>query len=209
MNRPTISFIVTAYDRPLSLAVVLASIRTQTVPHEILVCCNSPKKSAAGRLDWFSENARVSKFFGATFLPTGEWGASCGYFSTEMAVERGYAKGEWLAFPCDDTIYVQGYSDIMIRHARENKLEVVYCSMVNDPMEHPGVDGFGRYGIHPPRIRKLGMGKDQFMVKRSWFTGFPGKCFGGPNASDGLLLRALLARGARHGQAPGVLLVHQ
>ncbi len=199
-----ISFIVSAYDRPKSLAVVLASIGTQTEPHEAIVCCNSPKDKP-----WWKENRKVAKQFGAAFYPTGQWGAFCGYSSAEMVIDRGHVKGDWLAFPCDDTIYFQAFSDIMMRKTREDNLDLVYCAMVNDPMTHPGVNGFGRYGVHQPKTHVLGLGKDQFMMRRSWFYGFPGKVFGGPNASDGLLIRSLIARGARHGKAPGILLCHQ
>lgn len=191
-----ISFIVSAYERPKTMGVALKTIAAQTEPHEIIVACN-------GNEEQVQAHRQVAKEFGAEVYPTGEWGAYCCYSSAELIIERGLAKGDWLSFPSDDTILFACFSDLMMGAARENSWDLVYCDMVYD---RPAV----RYGLLEQKPQLNEIDKTGFIMRRSWFNGFPGKRRDGrPTAADGLLIEELVARKIRHGKAPGILLVHQ
>ena len=198
-----ISFIVSAYDRPDDLLLALASICRQTEPHEIIVCSNHPSVKV------LEQHKTVARQFGAKVYHTGKWGAYCCYSSAEMVIAKGIPRGEFLNFASDDSIYFTGFSDLMMRAARLNNWDLVYCDCVYDPLVRIERGSAERYGIlkAEPRLNKID--KTNFILKASWFEGFPGKRRSGPAAADALLIEELIARGIRHGKADGHLLVHQ
>ncbi len=202
-KRSLISFIVSSYDRPQNLRLSLASLALQTEPHEIIVCCNHPSAKV------LAQHKAIARQFGAKVYHTGKWGAYCCYSSAEMIIERGLAKGEWVGFPSDDTIVFACFSDLMMRAARENNWDLVYCDCVYDPMVRisSGVERYGLLSVEP-KLNKID--KTGFLMKLEHFNGFPGKRRpGGVAACDGLLIEELVEQGIRHGKAPGILLVHQ
>lgn len=205
-RREMISFVVSAYDRPVSLRASLASIAAQTEPHEMIVCCNHKDK------DLIDEQRAIAKYFGARFETTGLQGAYCCYSSAELVIEKQIPKGEWLCFASDDSLYMAGFADILMREARENRWDLVYCDMVYDRMIDGKPWGYGmpvRYNVLDVKPIVNNIDKTGFLVRATWFNGFPGKRRGGPTASDGLFIEDCVARGIRHGKAPGVLVVHQ
>ncbi len=201
IERDLISFIVSAYDRPKSLRACLGSLSAQTEPHELIVCCNSLQQC---QIDM---HRKVCEEFDAKLYLTGRWGATCCYSSAEMIVDRGYAHGDWLAFPSDDSLYVGRFSEIMLRAARENRWDLVYCNMVYDSPMPLSNYHYGDLDVQPRlgRIDKTG-----FLLRREWFKKFPGKNPTGSFADcDGKLIRDLVDKGIKHGKAPGRLAVHQ
>lgn len=180
----------------------------QSEPHEIIVCCNH---SDAKMIE---AHRAITEHFGGKVYPTGRWGATCCYSSADMIVSKGIVKGEWLCFPSDDSIYFACFSDLMLRAARQNNWDLVYCDCVYDPLlrltdAYTQASGTrDRYGILDVKPRLGHIDKTGFLVKKKWFDGFPGKRRG-PSAADGLFIEELVNRGIRHGKANGVLLVHQ
>ncbi len=199
-NKPiAISFIVSAYNRPRFLVACLASLQLQTEHYEIIVCINATEQHM------IKPHIEVCKRFGVAYILTGKLGAPNSYFSSEMAIGRTH--GEFLCFPSDDSQYFPCFSDLMIRAAREHNYDLVYCDMVYDPMRL--VQRQGRYGVLRTKPVVGHIDKTNFIVKRAWFTGWPGKRIEGGSPSDGLLAEDLVRRGARHGK-PGdsILAVH-
>lgn len=91
----------------------------------------------------------------------------------------------------------------MLEAAERNNWDLVYCNMVYD----------ARYnGSHYSVVNVLPkvncIDKTGFILKRSWFEGFPGKVKSGPCKADGELIESLVARGIRHGKVPDVMVVH-
>lgn len=193
---PTISYIVSAYDRPAFLTACLASLACQTEPSETIVCINSQKHLVKAHVE-------ICKHFRVRYELTGSR-APNGYFSSELVLKK--TSGEWFCFPSDDSLYVPCFSDLMIRAAREHKYDFVYCDMVYDPMRL--VQRKGRYGVLRSQPKVGHIDKTNFIVKREWFTGWPGKRIEGGSPSDGLLAEDLVRRGARHGKPEGILVVH-
>lgn len=181
------------------LAACLASLAVQSTPHETIVCYNGP----AG--EGLAEHRKLCRYFGARLMKTGEMGATCCYSSAELAAKT--AKGEWLCFPSDDSLYVADFGDIMVRAADFGDWELVYCNVIFDPMSNI-LRPYERYGLLKTEPKHNSIDKGSFLVKRSWFRGFPSKRIG-PTGADGHLIEELLKRGARHGKAPGFLAIHQ
>jgi len=196
-SAPEISFIISAYDRPMCLSACLATLALQTERAEFIVCINSQG-------EMFKRHAAICDRYGAIALPTGKMGARCCYSSADLAAK--FAKGEWLCFPSDDSLYVPGFSDLMLRAAREANLDLVYCDMVYDPMGL--IQRVGRYGLMDSRPQINCIDKTNFIVKRKFFKGFPGKKIEGHSACDVLFVEDAIRRGARHGKAEGILGVH-
>ncbi len=196
---PEISFIVSAYDRPMCLNACLATLALQTESLELIVCINSTDRAM------YKRNEAICNRYGALALPTGKMGARCCYSSADIAAK--VAKGEWLCFPSDDSIYMPGFSDLMLRAARESNLDLVHCNMVYDPMGL--IQKSGRYGLMESRPQINYIDKTNFMVKRKLFKGFPGKKIEGHSQCDVLFIEDVMRRGARQGKPDGpILAVH-
>jgi len=88
---PKCSFIVSAYDRPDALALLLLSLKLQTEPDfEVIVCDNAAEL----------EHPRPCIFDPRiNWLWTGTTCANC-YQSSNSGVQ--HATGEYLCFPSDD-----------------------------------------------------------------------------------------------------------
>ncbi len=194
-----VSCVISAYDRPKYLNACLASLDVQVVPHEVIVCLNSVDR----RMN--EAHIEVCERYGATPLLTGKLGAKCCYSSAEIAVER--ASGEWLWFGSDDSLVGACFLDLMVRAAKEKDLELVYCDMSYDPPAR--ISRPGRYchlSAHPALNE---IDKTNFLIKRKWFKGFPGKRLEGGAGADFLVVEDAIRRGAKHGKAEGILLFHQ
>lgn len=201
IKRDLISYVVSAYDRPKSLRACLGTLSAQTEPHEIIVCCNSLQQC---QIDM---HRQVCDEFGARCFSTGKWGAQCCYSSAEMVIERGHVHGDWLVFASDDSLYVGRFAEIMMRAARTNRWDLVYCDEVYDsPMPLSNY----HYGLLEVSAKMGRIDKTGFLLRREWFKKFPGKNATGSFAMcDGKLIAELVERGIKHGKAPGILVIHQ
>lgn len=187
-----ISFVVSTCNQPKQLACCLASLALQTVPGQMVVFDNSNKAFA------LEDTQDLCMQFGAEYINTailGE-GGSC-YHSLELT--RRIAKGERLCFPNSDSYYVPGFSSVMLSAALENNWDFVYCDMVYDPRRT------GAWNVMQVQPRHALIDKTGFILRKGLFEGWPEHP---SDCRDGALAESLVARGVRHGKAPGVLVVH-
>ena len=204
---PSISFIVSAFNRPDHLRCCLASLALQGGSHEIIVADNSMDSC----IRYLHEG--IAARFDARWMPTEQ---PSSYHSAELVAPL--TIGEWLCFPSDDSYYVPHFSDRMLSFAARHGWDLVYSDTAYDwsghfPLNHPKlIDGVLRV---EPRVNWID--KTSFMIKRQWMVNdetketiapFPGKNGSLPTASDGLFIESLRRKGIRHGKAPGVMVVH-
>jgi GT2 family glycosyltransferase len=195
---PKVSFVVSAFNRPVELKLCLLSLALQTDPNwEIIVVDNSDDDHKATRNSLtYSGINRYIRTTNDTRISGAPHEHSL-YRATEMGVAA--AKGKWLCFPNDDSYYCPWFLERMLGAAKANSWELVYCDLVaGGPKEH-----------HWMRTepRRCQIDKTCFLVKRGWFRGFDHR----PEVyaqADGLLIEDLVARGIRHGRVGQCLVVH-
>lgn len=124
------------------------------------------------------------------------------YSAAEWVVEK-ECRGDFVCFPSDDSYYVPCFAQDMLEAAESNKWDLVYCNMLYDARFNGHY--YAPIDVAPVlnRIDKTG-----FILRRSWFEGFPGKVAEGPCKADGELIESLVERGISHGKVPGFLMVH-
>jgi hypothetical protein len=189
----SISFIVSAYDRPAHLRCCLASLSLQSGRNQILVADNSLEPCIND-----AHREAIQEFYPAVWFGTGVMGAKTCYQSANLLAQK--AAGEWLCFPSDDSYYVPTFATTMLRATEKHQWNLIYCDLLYDPRMFRE----GKYNILPAAPVLNQIDKTNFMIRREKFTGFPD---GSPTA-DGLLIESLVKSGIRHGKAPGVLVVH-
>lgn len=193
----SISFIVSTFNRTRMLRLLIQALNLQTVkPHEIFVCDNSLDR--VSNMDVYN----ICKNNHARHLKTGKMGAANCYNSAPFAVAK--ATGTWLCFPCDDDYYVPRFSELMLKGARENNWDFVYCDMIIDIHLNPHGGEYQPFDVSPVVGR---IGKCNMILKREHFRGFPDKDGQGITC-DGQLAEEIVARGIPHGKVPGILHVH-
>ncbi len=194
---PKLSFVVSTCDRPGMLPIVLHSLAVQTfTDFEVIVTDNSPTIAMS-----FLNNKCVDDLADRRFRYTITSGRDC-YFSAEWAVKH-ECKGEFLCFPSDDSYYVPCFAEIMLKAADLNRWGLVYCNMVYDARFNGQ-----HYAVVNVQPMVNSIDKTGFMMKRSWFEGFPGKVESGPCKADGELIESLIERGIQHGKVHDVMVVH-
>jgi glycosyltransferase involved in cell wall biosynthesis len=182
------SFIVSAFDRPAHLDLLLRSLRLQTFQDfEVLVTDN-----AIG--DRAFDNFRIVIAIGDSRFRYIEAGQADCYFSANLGAK--HAHGEYLCFPSDDNYYVPRFLESTLKAA---PADLIYCDCLYDG-----------HGIHyaPMDVKPVcgWIDKGGFLVKREKFTGFAGPAVDRP--ADGWLIEALIKTGATHTKAPGYLWIH-
>ncbi len=189
---PLVSFIVSAWKRPMALNLCLLSLINQSEDRwEAIVTDNSTDEDIiAKHKDVCSIDDRIH------YLNTAEEGGLCCYSSAEIGVR--YAKGEWLGFPSDDSIYMKYYTSKLLRLAKEKDLELVYCDLV--------MEGVNDGGILSCAASACLIDKTNFLVKKSRFIPFPDKRV--DSASDGPFIDELVKQGIKHGKVGHPLAVH-
>ena len=121
-----ISFIVSVLSRSESLNACLATLDLQSGEHQIIVCDNGP----LGRPD--SQNYKIAMRYDSDYEHTG-LRCTSGYESANLVTandwgERPCPTNEWLCFPSDDSLYVQGFSEIMLHEAERNpNAGLIHC----------------------------------------------------------------------------------
>lgn len=193
----SISYIVSAYDRPHLLPICLLSLLTQTHRRSEIIVTDNSEDPAMNTLH--EEHCRR---YGAKYLHTAA--LTC-YHSAEMGAE--IAVGKYLCFPSDDSYYMPLFAEKMLDAAYPSNLDLVYCEMVHNETPLPqGGTGYRMRGVEP---RTGWIDKTGYIVKRDSFIEFPGKReTPGPSASDGYLIDRLVKTGARHMKIDDVLVVH-
>lgn len=188
-----LSFVVSTFNRPRQLQLALLSLTLQIETDiEILVADNSTDAFFLARnKEICAFDSRIRHSHIAL--------ADCYSSSQQLAIE---AVGDFLCFPSDDSYYVPGFATFMLKAATENNWDLVYCNRGDDP-RHCG----GNYAV-VVQYPQLGyIDKTGFIIRRTWFTGFPGICPGWCSA-DWLLIEDVIKRGISHGHIDQLLLFH-
>ena len=194
---PKISFIVSAWNRPLALNLCLLSLILQEeTSWEAIVTDNSTDPDITAK---HKEICKIDERI--SYLYTADIAGICCYTSAEVGAT--YAKGEWIGFPSDDSFYSKYYASKLLRQAEKDNLELVYCNIVMEGPENGCVLDCKAQGCH--------IDKTNFLLKRSRFISFP-RCEGEPLAADapadGWLIDELVAQGIRHGKVGHACVVH-
>lgn len=197
-----ISFIVSAYERPLSLRCCLASLAVQEGDNEIIVCANNLYWQHEQVVNEFLKDPVYEKPLNIRWIATRELGAVECYDAAAIAAKE--AKGDYLCFPSDDSMYVQGFAREMIYQAKANRADLVYCDCIYRQDPRIGKWPDYKFLITQPLMGRID--KTCFIVRRDLFTEFPPHPKGW---RDGALIEQLVSQGVRHAKATGVLVVHQ
>lgn len=191
-----ISYIVSVYDRPQFLNACLASLVVQDGPYEILICGNHKDDGMLIACGLIADQ------YGLKVEKTGIAGCENCYESANL-ISPG-AKGEWLCFPSDDSLYVCKFSEIMLATAERENADLVYCDCVY--RQDKSIGSWPSYQVLNTQPRLGRIDKTCFIVKRELFPGFQPHSKGW---RDGALIEKLVMQGVRHAKAPGVLVIHQ
>ena len=194
-----ISFIVSVFDRPQMLNACLATIAVQTPsPADIHVAANSSDMGI------FKECERICKNYEAKLHLTAAPGRTS-YDSAEIACD--WCNGDWLCFASDDSLYAQGFSEIMLHEAERNpKAGLIHCNCVYKQGSITG--SWPAYTIMDSAPRMGCMDKTNFIIRRELFKGFPPHPM---DYRDGALAEQFVKEHgiSKTAKAPGCLVVHQ
>jgi len=172
-NGVEISYIVSAYNRPVMLPVVLWAIKGQShQDFECIVTDNSTDKKQTAAHKRAVGQLRDPRF---RYVNTSrKIRVSDCYWSAEWAVDN-LARGRWLCFPCDDTYLVPDFARRMLIAAAKGNADYVFVKPIVCSPEALGGPETG-YAVWDQRLH--GTAKTSFIVKRSVFDevkGFQGK----------------------------------
>lgn len=189
-----ISFIISAYNRPIHLACCAASLEAQSEHNERLVVDNGLR-----------DGKHIAALFSCKYIDTSATHAGNCYH--DPATILPHVSGEWLCWPSDDSYYVPAFSRIMLKAAADNGWDFVYCDAVYNNMDGHGkaVDAYEVLRVRP---ECGGIDKTMFILKREWWERIGGWPQHESDWRDGALAEALVKAGCPHGKAPGVLLFH-
>jgi glycosyltransferase involved in cell wall biosynthesis len=184
-----ITFIVSAYDRPLALNLCLLSLVLQKDERwDAIVTDNSTNPSLNAR---HQEICGIDKRF--QYLHTANVaGVNC-YSAANHAIQ--FATGEFVGFPSDDSYFVPEYADKLLRNADAYDLELVYADLV--------MTGYNDGGILVGDAQACHLDKTNFILKRSRFIPFSIA-----DCADGELIAELVKQGIRHRRVGHPLAVH-
>lgn len=198
---PTVTYIVSAYDRPLHLRGCLASLQVQTDPDfEVIVADNGGLEHNAiitGQMN----DERFRYINTGVYTTTPAW--DC-YWSAEWVVEH-EAKGEWICLPSDDSYYMPIFQQVCMEKAKLNNWQLVFPNMLYDRRLNGSTYSVLDTSPHSCRIDKCG-----FFIRRDVWIGFPGKPQGYRQSSccDGEMIQQVVERGARWGKIEECLVIH-
>lgn len=201
---PEITYIVSAFNRPMMLPVCLWSIKGQThQDFECIVADNADHEPTAKAHKDAVGQLRDARF---EYVRThGKTPVSDPYWAAEYILNA-YECGRWLCFPCDDTYLVPQFAQRMLLAAAEANADFVYSrKMVVGPEASGGWEaGYCVWGIQMHRTPKT-----SFIVKRKVFHGFEGKLArAGYCNADYFVSSQMAAAGVRIAAVEGPLLVH-
>jgi glycosyltransferase involved in cell wall biosynthesis len=160
---PTLSYIISAYDRPTLLPATLWSIYAQThEDFECLVTDNASDPAMSVRQRKIVESMRDPRFkYVRTYDKVDV--EDC-YWSAEYGMKQ--TTGQWLCFPCDDCYYPPEWGQRMLAAAYTQNLDLVLCG---DSVTGPVTCGSGRYfRLELGTVAFPGY-KPSFIVKRDVF----------------------------------------
>lgn len=200
---PDISFIVSAYDDPTSLACCLWSLAAQTHKNiEVIVTDNAEDDKISKAQHAVVRQVQASLPHLRYERTTGKLKTSDCYHSAEWGAAR--ARGSFICFPCDDCYYVPQFTQRMLGAAYGKRWDFVECGVIGGP------DMTGVSIYWPMEWRTI---KSNFIIKADLFRklGFIGKITNKdaiPSAADQELGRHVRREGHPWGKLIDVMVVH-
>lgn len=174
-----LTYIVSAFNRPLMLPVALWSIAGQG--HRSFTCIvadNAPNAAtAAQHKRAVADVARACQGKFWYYRTHGKTRVSDPYWAAEWIIKH-VPVGRWLAFPCDDTYLVPGFGQRMLMQGLRDNADFVYCQWIlTGPVAGAGsVIPEAGYRVWEMQMHQTA--KTCFIVRRSVFDrlgGFQGK----------------------------------
>lgn len=168
-----ITYIVSAFSRPVMLPVALWSIKGQShQDFECYVADNTDNNNTSRAHEDVIKAMRDPRFKYVRTAKKTKVG-DC-YWSAEWIVSH-FPMGRWLCFPCDDTYYVPEFAQrMLVMAARENADYVFVKNIIAGPEALGGPDS--GYAMWTQRLHRTA--KTSFIVKSRVFKevgGFQGK----------------------------------
>jgi hypothetical protein len=202
MIRPDLTFIVSAFDDPPSLACVLWNLAGQTHRNiEIIVTDNTEDpKMARAHLKACNQ---VGKYFPVRYVRTARKikSSDC-YYSGEYAA-RNLSSGTFLCFPCDDSYYMPQFAQRMLGAAFRNSWDFVECVGLAGP-DMTGIDEYAPLVGHT--IKTAFIIRAELFRKLGYWSGKHPRS--GPTGADRLLGDEVRRRKASWGKLNQILVVH-
>jgi glycosyltransferase involved in cell wall biosynthesis len=199
-----ITFIVSSYDRPAMLRLMLSCLQVQTEKDwECIIANNNPYPAQNSEQQWV-----ISQFNDPRFIYKNPKLKDAYESIWALAPE---SRGDWLCFPSDDCYYVPQFAERMWKLVTSNPaFDFVYCDMIYDPRPSEGRDWYAVVNTSPNQgaIDKAG-----FLVRKSLFLKVGWRNVEGQSAllqgsRDGMLAEDLARRGTPMVKAKGIMLVH-
>lgn len=201
---PSVTYIVSSFDRPRALRGCLAALQVQTDPDfEVIVADRAADEKIAAEHWLIVSEMRDERF---RYVHGGQldaqWSQNCLWFATWL-IDNGHTHGEWLCFPSDDSYYMPTFQATCLTRARLNNWQIVWPEMLYDPRLH------GRYAFLDARACVGGIDKTGFLLRRDAWIGFPtlGQVYG-DSCADGEMIVTLVGRGVPHGKVEECLVIH-
>lgn len=172
------------HDRPDHLRHLAACLKVQTfTDHSLVAIWQGTEPQDVGAI-----NLRYPTF-------PRDWGATARAWAIK---EHSHLLGEWIGCTNDDNYYVPTYYAEMMRIAKQNGADFVYCDMLHNMFSYRPVD------VKPePLYCDLG----GFLARRELILSTPW-----PNTdvdyADGLWIKALAQNARKVAKHTGVLFVH-
>lgn len=195
---PDVTYIVSCYNRPELLPIVLHSLKVQTAANfEVIVTDNSADKSTRAKHRKVIASLEDRRF--RHIVTAGKIEVDDCYWAAEHAARS--AKGKWLCFPCDDCYYVPEFQERMLEVAKLYGWKLVLCDAVYRYNTR-------RYAVMNMRANMNISSKSSFLVSRDVFPGFELKpSTAAPCAADAAMVDAL-AKSVPFGTVQDVMVVH-
>lgn len=207
---PDISYIVSAYNRPLMLPACLWSLAQQTHrSFEVIVTDNSTDRGIAKHQERTVDQINASGLLGNpaprfVYVNTSQKiKISDCYRSALYAVEN-HARGNWYCFPCDDTYLVPEFGERMLAAAYSRNADFLYCKYCVVGADASSYSGYRVWTMTPGRTIKTSL-----FVRASVFQGFPGIAdSAAPVLADWAYSSRMRERNIRTATVDEVLVVH-
>lgn len=188
--KPIVSVMISAYNRPKQLPVLLGALQAQTMPHwEALVLDESPRHVNLPVVDALGD-PRVRYI---ECPHANDWGQT-----SKLKAAKNKARGQWFMFTNDDAYYVPTALHQFTHTAIGWNLELVYSDWLYDQF------GYVAWPVQP-KTGHIDVGG--FMIKAETFKRFADLWRVGVQTGDGEFIEKLVSSGVKHGKAPGVLYV--
>lgn len=204
-HAPDITYIVSAFNRPVMLPVILWALAGQKHRNfEVIVTDNATDDETSAKhraaVQCVQGNVPEIPF---RYVRTAKkiHVADC-YHSAEYAIKT-YARGQWYCFPCDDTYLAPDFGQKMLKAAYSHGWQFVYTKSVVVGSEASGGSG--------PQIWTMQVGrtvKTSFIVKASIFPGFVRTGTPAPVEADYFLGSVLRSKGIPMGSVDEIMVVH-